>query len=153
MCGSAPAAASSGQNGTDHTGGAVLGADGTVRSRLHAVAHAVRPPAVRLWRRELQRRAVDETLGAAGRSCLVLAPHPDDETLGVGALIARKRAAGTRVRVLVVTDGRGSHVSSVLDPDALAAVRRAIWRERGLMTSSRRSDRTKRRRALPAPWA
>ncbi len=37
--------------------------------------------------------------------------------------------------------------------DALAAVRRAIWREQGLVTSSRRGDRTKRRRALPAPWA
>jgi DDE superfamily endonuclease len=37
--------------------------------------------------------------------------------------------------------------------DTLAAVRRAIWREQGLVTSSRRADRTKRRRLLPAPWA
>ena len=37
--------------------------------------------------------------------------------------------------------------------DALAAVRRALWREQGLMTSSRRGHRTKRRFALPAPWA
>ena len=37
--------------------------------------------------------------------------------------------------------------------DALAAVRHAIWREQGLATSRRRSDRTKRRFALPAPWA
>ncbi len=37
--------------------------------------------------------------------------------------------------------------------DALAAVRRAIWREQGLATSPRRRDRTKLRFALPAPWA
>jgi hypothetical protein len=37
--------------------------------------------------------------------------------------------------------------------DALAAVRRAIWREQALKTARRRRDRTKRRFALPAPWA
>ncbi len=37
--------------------------------------------------------------------------------------------------------------------DALAAVRRAIWREQGLVTSPRRSNRTKHRPSLPAPWA
>jgi len=37
--------------------------------------------------------------------------------------------------------------------DALAAVRHAIWREQGLVTSPRRGDRAKPRRFLPAPWA
>jgi hypothetical protein len=37
--------------------------------------------------------------------------------------------------------------------DALAAVRRAIWRERALLTSRRKGERAKRRFALPAPWA
>jgi predicted DNA-binding transcriptional regulator YafY len=37
--------------------------------------------------------------------------------------------------------------------DALAAVRRAIWREQRLRTSRRRGDRRKRRFLLPAPWA
>ena len=37
--------------------------------------------------------------------------------------------------------------------DGLAAVRRAIWREQGLLTSARRGDRTKHRLALPPPWA
>ena len=37
--------------------------------------------------------------------------------------------------------------------DVLAAVRRAIWREQGLLTSPRRGDRTKRCLALPEPWA
>ena len=37
--------------------------------------------------------------------------------------------------------------------DALAAVRRALWREQGLRTSRRRGHRTKRRFVLPPPWA
>jgi LmbE family N-acetylglucosaminyl deacetylase len=39
---------------------------------------------------------------------LVIAPHPDDETLGCGGTIARHRAAGDAVCVLVVTDGGSS---------------------------------------------
>lgn len=38
------------------------------------------------------------------RSILVLAPHPDDEILGVGGTIARHIAEGDRVRVAVLTD-------------------------------------------------
>jgi len=41
------------------------------------------------------------------RSALVVAPHPDDETLGCGATIIRKAAAGTPVHVVVVSDGAG----------------------------------------------
>jgi len=76
-----------------------------------------------MWRRRVLERAVDVTASSAERSCLVLAPHPDDETIGCGATIARKRAAGTPVRVVVATDGRHSHRSRVLGPDQLAAVR------------------------------
>ncbi|MFI5896556.1 PIG-L deacetylase family protein [Actinoplanes sp. NPDC051513] len=69
--------------------------------------------------------ARDETDTVGGRSALVLAPHPDDETLGCGATILRKVAAGTPVTVAVVTDGRHSHRSEHLSPDSLAALRRA----------------------------
>ena len=37
--------------------------------------------------------------------------------------------------------------------DALAAVRREIWRERALTTSVHRSHRTKPYLSLPEPWA
>lgn len=40
---------------------------------------------------------------------LVLAPHPDDETLGCGALIVAIAAAGGRIHTAFVTDGSGSH--------------------------------------------
>lgn len=36
--------------------------------------------------------------------------------------------------------------------DALAAVRRAIWREQGLAISARVGHRRKRRLSLPEPW-
>jgi LmbE family N-acetylglucosaminyl deacetylase len=51
------------------------------------------------------RLARDVTDLSARRSCLVLAPHPDDETLACGATLARKVAAGTPVHVVVMSDG------------------------------------------------
>ncbi|MGQ0679421.1 MAG: glycosyltransferase [Actinomycetota bacterium] len=76
-----------------------------------------------LWRRVLIARGTDVTAAAAQRSCLVLAPHPDDETLGCGASIIAKRRAGTPVRVVVATDGRHSHRSAVLSEEDLAELR------------------------------
>jgi LmbE family N-acetylglucosaminyl deacetylase len=75
-------------------------------------------------RSALRTVARDETSTSATRSALVLAPHPDDETLGCGATILRKVAAGTPVHVLVVTDGRHSHRSASLSPLELAELRR-----------------------------
>lgn len=40
---------------------------------------------------------------------LVLAPHPDDESLGAGSLLAGLSAAGGRPLVAFLTDGSGSH--------------------------------------------
>jgi len=42
-----------------------------------------------------------------GERLLVLAPHPDDETLGAGGLIQRVLARGGTVRVVLVTAGDG----------------------------------------------
>ncbi|CAH0166356.1 LmbE family N-acetylglucosaminyl deacetylase [Rhodococcus fascians] len=43
---------------------------------------------------------------------VVVAPHPDDEVLGVGGLLSMAAAAGVDVRVVAVTDGDGSHPGS-----------------------------------------
>ena len=40
---------------------------------------------------------------------LVLAPHPDDETLGAGGLIARLRSRGVPVTVVAITDGENAY--------------------------------------------
>ena len=55
---------------------------------------------------------------------LVLAPHPDDESLGCGGLIAQCHAQAVPVYVLVLTDGSGSHPQSRRYPkERLAALR------------------------------
>ncbi len=47
-----------------------------------------------------------------GRPALVVAPHPDDESLGCGGLIAQASAFGAAVHIAVVTDGAASHPGS-----------------------------------------
>lgn len=54
---------------------------------------------------------------------VAIVPHPDDEVLSMGGLIARQRAAGVEVCVLAVTDGDAAY-----DPEGdedLARTRRA----------------------------
>ncbi len=56
---------------------------------------------------------------------LVMAPHPDDETLGCGGLLAAATAAAIPVRVLILTDGAASHRNSPTYPaPRLATLRR-----------------------------
>lgn len=58
------------------------------------------------------------------RPVLVIAPHPDDESLGCGGLIADCQARGQSVHVLVLTDGAASHPKSrMYPPPRLAALR------------------------------
>ena len=54
---------------------------------------------------------VDGTCGL-----LVIAPHPDDETIGAYGLMRRMRRRGATVRVVVVTDGAASHPGSTTWP-------------------------------------
>ncbi|HEU0117201.1 MAG TPA: PIG-L deacetylase family protein, partial [Alphaproteobacteria bacterium] len=61
---------------------------------------------------------------AAAGPILVIAPHPDDETLGCGAFIARARAQRQHVRIVVVTDGRMAPVPMGETGDRLASLRR-----------------------------
>jgi LmbE family N-acetylglucosaminyl deacetylase len=52
------------------------------------------------------------------RALLVIAPHPDDETIGAFGLMTLLRAQGVKVRILVVSDGCGSHRASPSWPRA-----------------------------------
>lgn len=67
---------------------------------------------------------------AGKTSALVFAPHPDDEVLGCGGVLAIKAQAGMRVKVVVMTDGRTSHGKHI-DASELAAIRRAEAEEAG----------------------
>ena len=69
------------------------------------MAGRARPRLRVIHRRVLVGVARDVTEATARRSALVLAPHPDDETIACGATIARKVATGATVRVVVATDG------------------------------------------------
>jgi LmbE family N-acetylglucosaminyl deacetylase len=74
-------------------------------SSIEVLLRSVKRPLAGAMGTSIGHRAVDVTEEVARRSCLVLAPHPDDETLGCGATIMRKVSAGTPVHVLVLTDG------------------------------------------------
>ena len=58
------------------------------------------------------------------RRALVVAPHPDDEVIGAFGLIRTLRRLGTRVDVLIVTDGGASHPESRRWPRAKLTARR-----------------------------
>ena len=40
---------------------------------------------------------------------VVVAPHPDDELLAIGATLAAASDAGTEITIVAVTDGEASH--------------------------------------------
>lgn len=55
-------------------------------------------------------RALPEV--APGSPLVLVAAHPDDETLGAGGLLALAAAAGVDVHVVIATDGEASHPHS-----------------------------------------
>jgi LmbE family N-acetylglucosaminyl deacetylase len=61
---------------------------------------------------------------AHARKVLVVAPHPDDETLGCGGLISLLAQNGTAFYIVFVTDGSASHRNSRAWPPARLAAQR-----------------------------
>ncbi len=73
-----------------------------------------------LWRPFLAGLALPRLgLTTVPHRTVVVAPHPDDEILGVGGLLALLAAAGTRVDLLAVTDGEASHPGGSVGPPGL----------------------------------
>ena len=75
-------------------------------------------------------RFAARTGAAAG--LLVLAPHPDDETLGCGGLVTIACRAGVPVHVAYLTDGAASHPGSRAWPPARLTRRRREEARRAL---------------------
>lgn len=88
------------------------------------------PSAARVF--DLMRSLPEAGLDALNWPVLILAPHPDDETLGCGGLIAAAVSERRAVFVLVLTDGAGSHPRSLDYPAArLRRLREAESRQAG----------------------
>jgi LmbE family N-acetylglucosaminyl deacetylase len=65
-----------------------------------------------------------------GARAVVVAPHPDDEVLGTGGLLARLSEISRNILIIAVTDGTASHPDSRdWPPDRLARVRPQEIRE------------------------
>lgn len=82
----------------------------TYATRAIARIRPVAPPAA--WQMILAARsAAGEgplVLPPHGRRAVVLAPHPDDETIGCGGTVARLAGMGTQITVAVATSGEFS---------------------------------------------
>jgi predicted ATP-grasp superfamily ATP-dependent carboligase/LmbE family N-acetylglucosaminyl deacetylase len=102
---------------------------GGVRTVKRSVRHALRGPAfainlaVAVSSEVAARRAgrAGPALGLPpGDRVLVLAPHPDDETIMCGATLSASRRRGDAVRIVAVTSGTATSEPGVLDDVAAA---------------------------------
>jgi len=73
------------------------------------------------WADAIDRHAVPSLYPPRGR-LLVVAAHPDDETLGAGGFLHAAKAAGARIELVVATDGEAAFGAP--DPE-LGRIRRA----------------------------
>ncbi len=110
----------------------------SMKPALNSLRQGWRPssPFSRLWSRlgavtlgglcgQFMRARAQNIPELTNAGLLVVAPHPDDETLGCGGLIALKRRLGARVAVAFITDGAGSHPGHPqFAPAALREMRR-----------------------------
>lgn len=76
-----------------------------------------------------------------GNRVLVLAPHPDDETIGCGGTIKKYINAGKHVEVVILSDGRhgDAEVRAIRDPTLRAERERALvaLRQQEALTATR----------------
>ena len=95
--------------------------------QLLAILEKIQPPGLHAFHTDLLYRWViycrSRPISVTAKTAIVFAPHPDDETLGCGGLIALKREQGTPVSVVFLTDGRNAHADP-LAADAVATARR-----------------------------
>lgn len=86
---------------------------------IHGPRHARLPAGASPWRlgfrllRRLRPREVARWSSRGGQQILVVAPHPDDESIGVGGTLLRHVEAGDSVGIVHVTDGRRSRAGGL----------------------------------------
>lgn len=84
---------------------------------------------------KLRSASVDDLVGDSRRLVMV-APHPDDEVLAIGGLLAQLSTLCGDVLIVAVTDGEGSHADSPQWPRSRLAAERPLesaeaWRRLG----------------------
>jgi LmbE family N-acetylglucosaminyl deacetylase len=84
---------------------------------------------LKLWARRLLWERLNPSLKECDlhnfqKSAIVFAPHEDDETLGCGGTIVKKKQAGADVKIVFMTDGSGSH-SQLISPNELKSMRKS----------------------------
>ncbi len=99
----------------------------TIVHEFHAEEEPVAMASLRGWLQNSHRTRLDRQLDQASlnelkQPAMIFAPHQDDETLGCGGTILRKRALDADVDVVFMTDGRTSH-GHLMTPALLAALR------------------------------
>ncbi|GAA1088231.1 PIG-L deacetylase family protein [Nocardiopsis metallicus] len=119
-----------------------MASDGDTHEDVHPIDAEGTPE--RLWREW----GALETLPALELSAItravVVAPHPDDETLGFGGGLALLAAQGADVTVVAVTDGEGSHPGSNAFSRAGLVAARAAERGRALSSLGARGAKVRR---------
>jgi LmbE family N-acetylglucosaminyl deacetylase len=73
-----------------------------------------------------------EAILPVGRRMVMVSPHPDDEILGAGGLLAKASALGREIFLVAVTGGEASHRDSLLWPTECLRKVRASERLAGL---------------------
>jgi LmbE family N-acetylglucosaminyl deacetylase len=76
----------------------------------------------RFARGVLARTAQEVQAGELGRSAVVFSPHPDDESLGCGGTILRKKQLGASVKLVHISDGGAS--TTLIPREELTAIRK-----------------------------
>lgn len=102
------------------------------RARRIAYRAAIAPWAALVWLARRILRPRPDRIRVTGRDrVLVVAPHPDDETLGCGGTLALHARGGDSVTVLVVTDGGGSRAGGLRKEEMVrqrrAELEDALW--------------------------
>lgn len=71
------------------------------------------------------------------KSILIIAPHPDDEIIGLGGFMLQQIQLGNKVHLLYLTDGEGSGASGDLEviKSQRVAMTKVVHRELGLNDS------------------
>ncbi len=113
---------------------------GRVKQALRRLAHRIAPAELMTAMRFVRapsnpvfpKRNIVVTRDVPRGRVLILAPHPDDEAIGMGGALAKHMANGSEVTVLFLTDGGGLDASRDAQIRARRAESEAVGRELGL---------------------